>query len=103
MLKRASEMLEPGDLVHERSTPPWESWQQGGEKRYGYGFAVNEPTLLAATPEKEAEAAKPSSAKKELLIGSWRSHAATHLFSPLLTRAFPQNFPKASGSSGERR
>jgi hypothetical protein len=63
MLKWANEKLQPGDLVHVRLTPSQQSWEQDGEKRYGYGFAVNELTLLAK-PEKEAEPAKPSPANK---------------------------------------
>ncbi len=65
MRKWANEKLQPGDLVHVRSTPSQQCWEQGGEKRYGYGFAVNELTLLAAKSEKEAEPAKSSPANKK--------------------------------------
>jgi len=65
MLKWASEKLQLGDPVHVRSTPSQQSWEQDGEKHYGYGFAVNELTLLATKPEKEAEPAKSSPAAKK--------------------------------------
>jgi hypothetical protein len=47
-----------------RATPSQQCWEQGGEKRYGCGFAVNELGLLAAKPEKEAKPAKSSPAIK---------------------------------------
>jgi single-stranded DNA-binding protein len=103
MLKWASEKLQPGDLVHVRSTPSQESWEQDGEKRYGYGFAANELTLLAAKTEKEAEPAKSSPAnKKESLIGSRRGHAARPPSARCLRGLF-RNFAKVSGSCDERR
>jgi len=40
--KWAGETLQPGDLVFIRSTPFQTSWEQNGETRYGYTFAVNE-------------------------------------------------------------
>jgi single-stranded DNA-binding protein len=64
MRKWAREKLQPGDLVLVRSTPSQRSWEQDAEKRYGYGFAVNELSLPAAKPEKEAKPAKSSPANK---------------------------------------
>ena len=85
MLKWASEKLQPGDLVRVRSTPSRQSWEQDGEKIYGHGFAVNELSLLAAKPEKEAKPAKSSPAKKIAADRLVEAPRGPSTFSPPLT------------------
>jgi single-stranded DNA-binding protein len=62
--KWARENLQPGDMVHIRSTPGEKSWEANGETHYGYTFAVNELTRLTEKAEKSPEPGAAKSSKK---------------------------------------